>query len=1316
MSSLNAKAEAVPYPITAISSGKYHTVALKDDGTVWCWGDNFYGQLGDGTTTNKNTPVQVSGLPKITAISAGENYTAALDSNGEVWCWGYNNQGQLGDGTTANKTVPVKVSGLSNIIAIAAGCYHTVALSSSGEVWCWGGDGYGQLGDGSTANKTTPVKISGLPSITAIAAGGSHTVALDSSGKVWCWGANFYKQVGNNSDQDQTTPVQLSNLTNITAIAAGCYHTVALDSTGEVWCWGYNGSGQLGDGSTNTSPIPKKLSGLTNVTVIATRMQHTAVLKDDGTVWCWGANYYGQLGDGSTKNNRLTPVQVVGLTDVKAIATGDLYTIGLKENGTVWGWGDNYYGELGNGTNTNTVTPKLIANVAAAIDTDTATSDKNDLTIGYASGDNESSITQNLTLAATGTKGSNITWKSNNDSVITDDGIVIRPNFIEANATVILMATIQSGGYSCTKDFTVTVLKSNIPPAPTGLMGVGTSIIGQSDGKITGTTTAMEYKLETALESEYKTCGDTETTGLAAGKYDVRIKQAGSNMASAAVTVTVSASNVPAAPTGLMGVGTSIIGQSDGKITGTTTVMEYKLETALESEYKTCGDTETTGLAAGRYDVRIKQAGSNMASEAVKVTVLESNIPAAPTGLAGIETSIIGKSDGKITGTTTSMEYKLETALESEYKTCGDVETAGLAAGRYDVRIKQAGSNMASAAAKVTVLESNIPPAPTGLAGVGTSIIGESDGKITGTTTSMEYKLETALESEYKTCGDVETAGLSAGKYDVRIKQAGVNMASEAVKVTVPASNVPAAPANLTAIAGDAQVALSWNVVQGADIYNVYERTESESYSSTPIASITNGTNITITNLNNGTTYYFVVKAKNNTSSESANSAEVSAIPKDTVKPVITLLGASEVTLSYGASYTDEGVTALDGGNGDITVSTVVTITNSLGITVSAINTTQPGSYTIHYNVSDAAGNAANEVIRTVVVKAYYPPSNSEPQPTSETREVSLVIKNGGKEVDVAKIMVTRTTYPNGLKEDTLQVDEGTAEKIVKEAKKANTTSAAILLTGIQGTSTDNIKVDLPKASAAQLVGDNICLTLQTEKATFELLSKTLAEQKNKDIQIKISEEKNSIKIADTNKLILQLVADGKIITTPLNIETSFTGRVKITIPIDSSKLPASKEELDKFLSSLAVMVHHSDGEDVVDKGTIVYDEEGNVIGISIWVDKFSSFTLVETPKDYFQGKTTVMKDKAASDKEWQIKFTKAADAATVNKDNVYVVDSKGNKVDIKVSYGLDNILKVTPINPYKSGEKYYLYITKAVKAKDGTSLVNELRYQFTIK
>jgi alpha-tubulin suppressor-like RCC1 family protein len=325
--------------IIAVSAGgdqlEAHSMALKSNGAVYAWGSNIYGELGNGNTTNNGTPTQVLLLSSgVKAISCGGWHSVALKNDGTVWTWGWNTDGQLGDGTFVDKTVPVQVSGLSGIIKIASGTYHVLALKNDGTVWAWGDNVAGQVGDGTTADRNTPYQITGLTGIVKITTGRFFSMAIKNDGTVWTWGENLYGQLGNGSVVNSSVPVQVSGLTGITnAVAAtGAFHCLAVKSDGTIWSWGRNTYGNLGDGTTTHQYLPVQVSGLTNAIGLAAGTNFSLFYKSDGTMYGCGRNLSGQLGDG-TFTQRNTPYQsnvicpilqplAVGINDYENISNG----------------------------------------------------------------------------------------------------------------------------------------------------------------------------------------------------------------------------------------------------------------------------------------------------------------------------------------------------------------------------------------------------------------------------------------------------------------------------------------------------------------------------------------------------------------------------------------------------------------------------------------------------------------------------------------------------------------------------------------------------------------------------------------------------------------------------------------------------------------------------------------------------------------------------------------------------------------------------------------------------------------------------------
>ncbi|RZD44960.1 MAG: hypothetical protein CXT68_08985 [Methanobacteriota archaeon] len=358
---------------TTLSSGYAHSCIILDDGTVSCWGYNGDGRLGDGTTTHRNTPTQTSSIGTgrtAVAISSGNGHTCIILDDGSVSCWGRNVEGQLGDGTNTNRSTPIQTASLGTgrtAVAISSGDYNTCIILDDATVSCWGNNGNGELGDETNTNRNTPTQTSSLTGRTAIAisSGGIHTCIILDDGSVSCWGDNFYGQLGDGTTTDRNTSTQTSSLgTNRTAVAisTGGTHTCAILDDGSVSCWGDNWYGQRGDGTNTNRNTPTQTSSLgTNRTAVAisSGYGHSCIILDDGSVSCWGWNEYSQLGDGTTEQ-RNTPTQTSSLGNGRtavAISSGLHYSCAILDNGTVSCWGANGNGGLGDGTNTDRSAP-----------------------------------------------------------------------------------------------------------------------------------------------------------------------------------------------------------------------------------------------------------------------------------------------------------------------------------------------------------------------------------------------------------------------------------------------------------------------------------------------------------------------------------------------------------------------------------------------------------------------------------------------------------------------------------------------------------------------------------------------------------------------------------------------------------------------------------------------------------------------------------------------------------------------------------------------------------------------------------------------
>ena len=324
-----------------VSCGLYAAAAVKTDGTLWTWGQNSYGQIGDNTVTKRSSPVQtIAGGTNWKQVSCGSDHTACIKADGTLWTWGFNNTGQLGDNTGTNRSSPVQtITGGTNWKQVACGFDSSAAVKTDGTLWLWGYNAYGKLGDNTPTSRSSPVQtITGGNNWVQVACGQNHTAAIKTDGTLWLWGSNANGRLGDNTETDRSSPVQtITGGNNWKQVACGYLHTAAIKTDGTLWTWGLNLRGQLGNNTVTSRSSPvQTVAGGTNWKQVdcskrALFSSATAAVKTDGTLWTWGSNAIGQLGD-NTVTNRSSPVQTIMRgTTWKQVACGYRYMAAIAD-------------------------------------------------------------------------------------------------------------------------------------------------------------------------------------------------------------------------------------------------------------------------------------------------------------------------------------------------------------------------------------------------------------------------------------------------------------------------------------------------------------------------------------------------------------------------------------------------------------------------------------------------------------------------------------------------------------------------------------------------------------------------------------------------------------------------------------------------------------------------------------------------------------------------------------------------------------------------------------------------------------------------
>jgi len=342
-----------------LALGYLHTCARKGDGKVSCWGDNGAGQLGDGIPFDGGArapalvPQGVPGIDDAVKLASGVSHSCVVRRSGTVSCWGINTSGQLGRASVPRSSSPVDVVGITTAVDIACGTSFTCALLMGGTVSCWGANSSGQLGDGTKVERATAAPVSQLTDVTSLAAAESHACAIVIGGAVKCWGRNTDGQLGNGTTVDSLVPTALGTLSGVAQIVAASHFTCARLISGQLNCWGTNADGQLGTGTSSIAPNPTPaITKVSDAIAVSVGYTHACAVRRTGDVACWGAAGSGQVGSGQVPADASvpSPAAVLGVTGALDVSTGGDHSCAMTGTGAVLCWGNNVFGQLGDGT------------------------------------------------------------------------------------------------------------------------------------------------------------------------------------------------------------------------------------------------------------------------------------------------------------------------------------------------------------------------------------------------------------------------------------------------------------------------------------------------------------------------------------------------------------------------------------------------------------------------------------------------------------------------------------------------------------------------------------------------------------------------------------------------------------------------------------------------------------------------------------------------------------------------------------------------------------------------------------------------------